>query len=194
MLFIKRFLVISSIFLLLLIIFICKDRYDDIIIDSDNLGVDIFNFINILDYKFINDVYLKEVVDDEVLLEIYIPRINLRKFVYNIDSSKNFVDYNVELLRESKLDKNLYFFASHSGGGSGSFFDNLVYLENGDNIWINIDGNSLEYIVDNIFYIDKTGYFDVKYGSSGNKLFLITCSLEYIAKQLVVEAKLVYNS
>lgn len=194
MLFIKRFLVISSIFLLLLIIFICKDRYNDIIIDSDNLGVDIFNFINILDYKFINDVYLKEVVDDEVLLEIHIPRINLRKFVYNIDSSKNFVDYNVELLRESKLDKNLYFFASHSGGGSGSFFDNLVYLENGDNIWINIDGNSLEYIVDNIFYIDKTGYFDVKYGSSGNRLFLITCSLEYITKQLVVEAKLVYNS
>lgn len=194
MLFIKRFLVISSIFLLLLIIFICKDRYNDIIIDSDNLGVDIFNFINILDYKFINDVYLNEVVDDEMLLEIYIPRINLRKFVYNIDSSKNFVDYNVELLRESKLDKNLYFFASHSGGGSGSFFDNLVYLEKGDNIWINIDGNSLEYIVDNIFYIDKTGYFDVKYGSSGNKLFLITCSLEYITKQLVVEAKLVYNS
>ena len=193
MLFIKRFLVISSIFLLFLIIFICKDRYDDIIIDSDNLGVDIFNFINILDYKFINDVYLKEVVDDEVLLEIYIPRINLRKFVYNIDSSKNFVDYNVELLRESKLDKNLYFFASHSGGGSGSFFDNLVYLENGDNIWINIDGNSLEYIVDNIFYIDKTVYFDFKYGSSGNKLFLITCSLEYVTKQLVVEAKLVYN-
>lgn len=194
MLFIKRFLVISSIFLLLLIIFICRDRYNDIIIDSDNLGVDIFNFINILDYKFINDVYLNEVVDDEMLLEIYIPRINLRKFVYNIDSSKNFVDYNVELLRESKLDKNLYFFASHSGGGSGSFFDNLVYLEKGDNIWINIDGNSLEYIVDNIFYIDKTGYFDVKYGSSGNKLFLITCSLEYITKQLVVEAKLVYNS
>ena len=161
MLFIKRFLVISSIFLLLLIIFICKDRYNDIIIDSDNLGVDIFNFINILDYKFINDVYLNEVVDDEMLLEIYIPRINLRKFVYNIDSSKNFVDYNVELLTESKLDKNLYFFASHSGGGSGSFFDNLVYLEKGDNIWINIDGNCLEEIVDNIFYIDLPEFFEV---------------------------------
>ena len=193
MLFIKRFLVISSIFLLVLFIFIFNDKNDDIIISRDKLEVDIFNFINILDYKFISGSYIDDVTDDEVLLEIYIPRINLRKFVYNIDSSKNFVDYNVELLRESNLNKNLYFLASHSGGGSGSFFDNLVFLKKGDNIWINIDNNSLEYIVDDIFYIDKTGYFNVKYGSSGNRLFLITCSLEYVTKQLVVEAKLVYN-
>lgn len=131
--------------------------------------------------------------EEEVLLELYIPRISLRKFVYTIDSSKNDVDFNVELLNGSDEFLNLYFLASHSGGGRASYFDDLVYLDEGDIIWLYKHDGSLGYVVDDIFYIEKNGYFNVSYGGNGNRLFLITCSVEKSNKQLVVTAKMVYS-
>ena len=132
--------------------------------------------------------------NNEVLLELYIPRISLRKYVYTLDSSKNNVNVNVALLKGSDIGLNLYFLAAHSGGRRVSFFDDLVYLEKGDIIWIYIGGKSLGYVVDDIFYIEKRGYFEANYSSDGNRLFLITCSLEDKSKQIVVTGKLVYSS
>lgn len=146
-------------------------------------------------YKIINlfnDLYIV-VNEEEVLLEIYIPRINLRKHVYNIGSSLNDVDYHIEVLSNSNLERNLYFLASHSGGGMASYFDGLVYLEKGDFIWLIVDNKSLAFIVEEVFYIQKNGYFEVSYDSEGNTLFLITCSLKYVDKQLIVKSKLIYE-
>lgn len=131
--------------------------------------------------------------DKDILLELYIPRINLRKFVYNMNSSFNNVDYNVEILESSNLSNNLFFLASHSGGGQGSYFDELIYLEKGDFIDINIKDKKIIFVVNEIFYIEKNGTYNVSYNSKGNVLFLITCSLQYINKQLVVKATLVYE-
>ena len=156
---------------------------------------------NIIESMFVDDytvdnyeVSTKIDSNNEVLLELYIPRISLRKYVYNMDSSKNNVNANVALLKGSDIGLNLYFLAAHSGGRRVSFFDDLVYLENGDIIWIYIGGKSLGYVVDDIYYIEKRGYFEANYSSNGNRLFLITCSLEDKSKQIVVTGKLVYSS
>lgn len=131
--------------------------------------------------------------DSDVFFELYIPKINLKRNVYIIDSVKNNVDVNVELLDDSDDNLNLYFLASHSGGGRASYFNELVKLNKGDFVWIYKDSSSLSYVIDDIFYIDKNGYFNVDYGSSGNRIFLITCSLNSSSKQMVVTAKLVYS-
>lgn len=131
--------------------------------------------------------------DDDILLELDIPRINLMRKVYNINSSLNNVDKNVEILKNSNLDKNLYFLASHSGGGNASYFDALVYLEIGDFIWINKEREKYAFVIEEVFYIQKNGYFEVSYNKEGNNLFLITCSLKYKNKQLVIKSRLIYK-
>ena len=125
------------------------------------------------------------------LFELYIPRINLRHFVYAIDSSLNDVDYNVEILENSNLENNLFFLAAHSGSGSVSYFDDLVYLEKGDIIWISGYIKRYVFVVEKSFYIQKNGYFEANYNSDGNTLFLITCSLKYVDRQLIVKANLI---
>lgn len=130
--------------------------------------------------------------DEEFLLEIYIPRIKLREVVYNIDSSLNKVDYHVEILNNSNLENNLFFLAAHSGSGRASYFDNLVFLEKGDIVWLSSDIDYAFVVVDK-FYIQKDGYFEANYDSKGDTLFLITCSLRYVDKQLIVRAKLIYK-
>ena len=131
--------------------------------------------------------------ESDVLFNLYIPRIKLQERVYTIDSSLNDVDYHVEILEGSDLGNNLFFLASHSGSGRASYFDNLVYLEKGDIIWINSANEKFVFAVEDIFYIQKNGYFDACYNDKGDTLFLITCSLEYVDKQVVVRAKLIYE-
>lgn len=167
--YIKRFFLVSYIVNVVISI---GWLYKDVIIDWFS--------INIIDSN------------SDILFELYIPRINLRKNVYNIDSSYNDVDFNVEILENSNLNNNLFFLASHSGGGRASYFDNLVRLEVGDFIWINGSDNNLVFVISEMFYIPKNGYFDANYDSIGNTLFLITCSLEYAGKQLVVKANMIY--
>lgn len=144
---------------------------------------EIFSFFNVEDMNN----------DDEMLLELYIPRIKLKRKVYTINSSLNDVDYNVEILDSSDIGNNLYFLAAHSGNGDTSYFDNLVYLEFGDFIFIEMNDFEYVFMVDELFYIQKNGYFSVSYNSEGNTLFLITCSLKYVNRQLVVRAKLIYE-
>jgi len=130
---------------------------------------------------------------EEKLFELYIPVIKVYKNVYNMGSSLNNVDYNVEMLSNSNWKRRLFFLASHSGGGSASYFDDLVYLEEGDFILINGSDEKFVFVVEEMFYIQKNGYLDAYYGNDGNVLFLITCSLKYVDRQLVVKAKMIYE-
>lgn len=139
------------------------------------------------------NLFILEDGNKDKLLDIYIPRIKLRKSVYNIDSGLNDVAYNVEILRSSSIQDDLYFLAAHSGSGSVSYFDNLICMEKGDIIYIFIGDRKRIFVVDALFYIQKNGYFYVDYGSGGKELFLITCSLKYVNRQLVVRAKLIYK-
>ena len=127
--------------------------------------------------------------NSDSFLVLEIPKISLRKDIYELGSELNNVDYNVELLKESNLSNNLFFLAGHSGNGRNCFFNDLVSLDIGDKINIYVNHQILVYEVDKIYFIDKTGVMDVEVKS--NRLFLITCSLVYYNKQLVIEGNLI---
>ena len=130
---------------------------------------------------------------EEELLVLDIPRIKLRRKVYNIGSKNNNVDYNIEILNNSNIENDLYFIASHSGSGRASYFDDLVYLSVGDLISLKSNDSIIVFVVKDMYYIDKNGYFNVSYNINGRELFLITCSLNYINRQLIVRAELIYK-
>lgn len=139
------------------------------------------------------DKYLFVFNKEEILFEIDIPRINIRRNVYSIGSKNNNVDYNIELLDSSNIENDLYFVASHSGSSRASYFDDLVYLSVGDFIRLKSNDSIMVFIVKDMFYIDKSGYFSTSYSINGGELFLITCSLDYINRQLIVRAELIYK-
>lgn len=126
--------------------------------------------------------------EENYYLKINIPRIALNKNVYTINSIFNDVDFNVELLNESNSDENLFFLASHSGNGNANYFNKIFLLEKGDFIYIYKFGERLCFKVDEKFYINKNGYFNIDYQNVKNNLFLVTCSLKYPTKQFIVKS------
>ncbi len=122
------------------------------------------------------------------LLELDIPCISFKDYVYPIDSSLNTVDYHVKILKESKIEENLYYFAAHSGNGRYSYFNHLVDVKIGDVIILNFFDHKLYYIVSDIYLIDKMGYMISN--EFADTLYLITCSLENKKKQLIIQASL----
>ena len=126
---------------------------------------------------------------NDYLLKLSIPCINLEEMVYDINSSFNNVDYHIKILKDSSVPDNVFFLAGHSGGGGASYFNDLVKLVKGDIIVIEIYDKKLYYVVEDFYYIEKTGYLEVSSGLK-NVLFLITCSLKYSNQQLVVVAYL----
>ena len=100
----------------------------------------------------------------------------------------NCVDYNIELLDESKIDDNVYFLAGHSGNGDNCYFNRIKELEIGDVIYIYIDDKELVYEVEQIYFIRKNGYMEVD-DINKNVLYLITCS--GYNRQLIVKGVLI---
>ena len=100
---------------------------EDLFIKKFILGVSILLFIGII--IFVNNVKNGETLKRNLsiivpfhfhqeekgksfnyLLELRIPCISFQDYVYPIDSSFNTVDYRVEILKGSNMDKNLYYF------------------------------------------------------------------------------------
>lgn len=127
---------------------------------------------------------------NDYLLNLEIPCINLNEFVYDKDSLLNSLEFHVTILEESDLEKNVYFLAGHSGNGSSSYFNELISLKDGDMIFIRTRTKELCFVVEKCYFIEKNGYLEVD-NELFNVLFMITCSLEFPDKQLVVRAKLV---
>lgn len=125
--------------------------------------------------------------EERYLFVLKIPSIDLYQNVYSINSIYNDVSKNVELLQDSDLDNRLVFLAAHSGSGKATYFNSVVFLEKGDVIFLEYFDRVDGYVVVDKYYIVKNGYFEVGEVSS-NRLFLITCSLDYLDRQLVVEA------
>lgn len=138
----------------------------------------------------INVVSNSKLLEDNLFI-LQIPRINLEEKVYNMDSSQNYVDYHVQILEGSNIQDDFLFLAAHSGNGRNSYFNRLVELEIGDVIWIDKKTRRECFVVEELFYILKTGYLEYKVEREQGILYLITCSLEYNNKQLVVKARLV---
>lgn len=85
---------------------------------------------------------------------------------------------------ESDIDNNLFIIVGHSGNGSNAYFNDLVYLEVGDKIIVNVWNGSLIYKIRDIYYKNK-GY-NLGINEVNNSIYLVTCSRIFMDKQIVI--------
>lgn len=133
---------------------------------------------------------IKEIQRQIGILEI--PKINLKKELYDINSPLNNIEKNVTILKETisqdPTNNGLIVLAAHSGNSYKSFFDDLDKLIINDTIKLTYKNNIYEYKVIKIYEQEKNGYINIT-TSIEPKLFLTTCSKNY-NKQLIIECKL----
>lgn len=110
---------------------------------------------------------------------IKIPKINLNRGFYDINSKYNNVDKNIYVHPNSTYPNtkgNNLILASHSGTSSISYFKNLYKLELNDDIYINYNGKDYHYKIVNIYTVPKTGTVSLKINESISTVSLITCT------------------
>lgn len=134
--------------------------------------------IKVKEESNLTKVKQKKLVYDEYLGVIQIPKISLKRYLYNIDSSQNNVNKNIEVLKSSDMPDVIggnLILAGHNGNTSAGHFRNLHKLSLGDNIIINYNGVNYNYKVDKIYDVLKTGSVVIKRDKSKNTITLITC-------------------
>lgn len=127
------------------------------------------------------------------LAVIEIPKINLRKGLYNVNSSNNNVNRNIEILKESNMpdyQNGNFILASHSGYGSIAYFRNLNKLSINDEVYIYYSGKKYIYKVSDVYEIEKTGKTSIKRDRNKSTLTMFTCKGN-TNKQIVVISYLV---
>ena len=142
----------------------------------------IITLLNMLSYKFVNNTSINNTKEtkykENYLFEIEIPKINLKKEVYNLDSELNNVNIGIELLEPLSLPENensCIILASHNGNSNVSYFNKLYKLELKDKIIINYNQKKYDYQIVNIYDILKNGKAVIKKYNYNNIVVLITC-------------------
>lgn len=171
-------------------------------------------FLNKEDEEKIEQFFIKEEVKDQEIVEeletteeeiiinnnyenyiavLEIPKINLKKGIYDKSSNLNNVNRNITILKDSIMpsDDNAshIFLASHSGYGYTAFFKNINKLNVDDSIFFYYQNIKYIYKVSNIYEIEKTGSMNISF-TDGSDLTLITC-IYGTNKQLVYVASLI---
>jgi len=139
----------------------------------------------------INKVFKNNVIEEEPIGKIIIPKIDLKKDLYSKDSNKNNIEENITILKESTDPANensILFIAAHSGTSNVSFFNRLDELNLKDIVEIDYQNNHYIYVINKIEEQPKTGYIS---GIKENKrqLVLTTCCPKKENCQLIINAK-----
>lgn len=134
-----------------------------------------------------SDIKISNVIDNEYLGYIDIPKINLKKNLFKINSKKNNIEYNVEVLKESIFpneSNSIIFLAAHSGDGDNAYFNDLKLLNEGDVIYISYNATIYKYIITNKSEVSKNGYITGN-RTNNDEIVLTTCS-DSFGKQLII--------
>ena len=122
-----------------------------------------------------------------------IPKIKFRRGFYNIDSSLNTVEANIEIIKGSEMpdvtNGNLII-AGHSGTGWKAFFKDLYKLEAGDEAIVTYAGVNYKYKITNIYKERNTGTVSIKRNYDKTTLTLITCTKDDSSTQTIYIAEL----
>lgn len=118
---------------------------------------------------------------------IEIPKINLKKVIYDKKSKYNNLDKNIQILEKSKMFGEIgnTILVAHSGSSKISFFRNLHKLKENDYIYVYYKNIKYTYTVNQIILEKKTGYISLFELEEENCLILSTCGEEN-QTQLVV--------
>ena len=131
----------------------------------------------------------KNIEDEDFLLILEIPKINLLRGVYPLNSRLNSIEYNVTIAKESTtpdvLNGNVVLIA-HNGTAYISFFNKLDRLEKNDIANIYYQGIKYTYQVNEIYDVEKDGSVEVSREEDKSTLTLITCKKNTEDRQLVL--------
>lgn len=162
------------------------------------LGLSLFiiEFIVIKKEKVLENNKLSNTLDSIVLYKsasddlynaiLSIPKINLRKGIYDIDDVRNNVEDNVMIDKNSIYPDNYpsnVILTAHSGISSKAYFDDLKFLDEDSLIEFYYNHVKYVYKIDHYYYVDKTGKIKLDYDYTKKTITLITCS--NIDKQVV---------
>ncbi len=145
--------------------------YKKISMEKDKINS---TFKNIVEYKNVEERYTSI---------LSIPKINLRKGIYDIDNPKNNIEENIMIDKHSIYpdnDKSNVILIAHSGVGKKAYFDNLKELDNDSLIEFYYNHTKYVYMIDNIYSTLKTGKINLKYDQNKKAITLITCRDENI--------------
>lgn len=139
------------------------------------------------DTSLVEEETLKEDTSNYIgVLEI--PKINLKRGFFSIDSKDNNVNKNIQVIKESDMpdvvNGNLII-ASHSGNSYISFFKDLYKLSNNDTAYIYYNGIKYTYKLAGKYDVEKTGEVAIHRDNTKSTLTLITCSKDDNTKQEV---------
>jgi sortase A len=131
------------------------------------------------------------------LMVLEVPKIGLKKGIYDIESKYNSVNYGIEILKDSNMpDKELgnVILASHRGTSNNAYFNKLDNLNNDDIVIIYYQGIKYSYRITNIYDQDKNGSIKILKDMNKTTITLITCKKNTKDKQLVFIGNLVERS
>lgn len=129
---------------------------------------------------------------EEVFASVRIPKIRINRNLYPVNSSKNTVDKNIQIIKESNMPDEVngnFILAAHSGFSSIAYFHDLDKLDIGDEVFVNYLKNDYKYIISDKYDVLKTGKVSIKRNKNRSTITMITCKGE--DKQLVVIGYLV---
>lgn len=122
------------------------------------------------------DSYQKISKDYLAILEI--PAIQVKNYLYDLDSPLNHVNKNVFVVKGSTMPTIEYsnlILAAHSGFGSKAFFHNLDKLQMQDIANIYYEGKIYTYKLVDIYQEEKDGTITIHREPRKKHLILITC-------------------
>ena len=108
-----------------------------------------------------------------------IPRINLRRGFFDVNSPHNTVERNIQKIHGSRMptvERGNLILAAHSGDAHISFFRFLHRLRLGDTAYITYNGQRFEYVIIDIYEVPKTGTVEIRRNHDATVLTLITCT------------------
>jgi LPXTG-site transpeptidase (sortase) family protein len=134
-----------------------------------------------------------EPIYENFVAVLEIPKIDLKRGLYDVESKYNNVNRNIMILSPSQypdVENGNFILAAHSGSGYISFFRNLYKLSTGDYAYVYYNNVKYSYEITNIYYQQKTGKIAVYRPQDKNTLMLITCTKNDESTQTVYVAEL----
>lgn len=127
------------------------------------------------------------------IARLEINHLDIHNNIYRLDSIHNTVEENVQLLEGSVFPdstSSIVFLAAHSGNSNISYFEKLINIKLGDQIYLYYQNQEYIYKVYDIYEVNKDGDIEVN-KTEKHQLVLTTCSPRNIHKQLIVNSKLI---
>ena len=135
-----------------------------------------------------------DVITNEYIGYLIIPKINLTKGFLDRRSSENDVEKNIYIVDGSTypdVEKGNFIIAAHSGPGWQAFFNDLYQLTTGDQIYVTYKGKKYTYQLTNIYKQEKTGKIAIYRNYEKSTLTLITCTNHDLTSQTVYISELI---